>query len=125
MATVDERIAVLEAMVAELRTQLEKPPRRDSMSKTLTCPCCGGGSLIGIREIKEHTHGGLVPLAVGNQAGFWTSKPGAPLQALICRSCLLVEWHVKSIGNLVIDGENVIALDRPEEPAPPSDALYR
>lgn len=36
MATtsLEDRIAVLETLVAELRAQLEQPPRRDSMMKT-------------------------------------------------------------------------------------------
>jgi hypothetical protein len=121
----EDRIAVLEQLVTELRAHAERPPRRDSMSKTLTCPICGGGSILGVREIKEHTHGGLVPLAIGNRSGFWTSKTGAPLQAYICKSCLLVEWHLASIDNLVVDGENVIAFERQAEPSPPSLAPYR
>ena len=122
----EERIAVLEALVAELRAHVERPPRRDSMSKTLTCPICGGGSILGVREIKEHSHAGqLVPLAIGNQASFWSSKKGAPLQAYLCKSCLFVEWHVTSIDTLVVDGNNVVALERPVEAAPPPDAPYR
>jgi hypothetical protein len=126
MATLEERIAVLEAMVVELRTQLERPPRRDSMSKTLTCPCCGGGSVLHVREVKEHKDGGsLVPLAIGNRASFWTSAAGAPLQAYICKACRFVEWHVASIHNLEVDGETVREMTRPEEPAPAPDAPYR
>jgi hypothetical protein len=120
----DDRVAVLEQLVADLRAHLDRAPRRDSMSKTLTCPSCGGGSILGIKEVKEHTHGGLVPLALGNKAGFWSSKPGAPLQAYICRACLLVEWHISSIENLTPDGDNVVDLTRPEEPLP-QGAPYR
>jgi hypothetical protein len=123
--TLEDRVAVLEQLVTELRAELAHQPRRDSMSKTFTCPCCGHGSILGIREIREHTHGGLVPLAVGNKAGFWSSKPGAPLQAYICKACRYVEWHVASIENLVVDGENVLELKRPEEPPAPQDAPYR
>lgn len=125
MASVEDRIAVLEALVGELRAQLERPPRRDSMSKTLTCPCCGGGSFIGLREIKEHTHGGLVPLAIGNKATFWTSKQGAPLQAYICKACKLVEFHVALIEQLVPDGKMIIEIERPADPDPAPDAPYR
>ena len=125
MATLEERVAVLETMVQELRAQLEKPPRRDSLAKTYTCPCCGGGRILGVRKIEEHTHGGLVPLAIGNRATFWSSKPGAPLQAYICMACRYVEWHVASIDNLVVDTTNVVELVRPEEPEPEGDAPYR
>jgi len=118
MATTDDRIAALEAMVADLRAQLERRPRRDSMSKTLTCPCCGGGALLGIRRIDERVDSGLVPLAIGNRPGFWSSKSGAPLQAYICRSCRLVEWHVASLDALEPDGEIIIEIDRPVEGAP-------
>ena len=121
----EDRIAVLEQLVADLRTQLARPPRRDSMSKTLTCPICGGGSILGVREIKEQTYGGLVPLAIGNRSGFLRSKPGAPLQAFVCKSCMFVEWHVASIDNLVVDGEDVVAFERPVEEPPPPDAPYR
>lgn len=120
----EDRVAVLEQLVADLRAQLERAPRRDSMSKTLTCPACGGGSFLNVRDIKEHTHGGLVTMAIGNQSGFFVSKKGAPLQAMICRSCLLVEWHVASIESLAVDGDKVVEVTRPEEPKP-HDAPYR
>lgn len=118
MSTVDDRIAALEAMVADLRAQLESPPRRDSMSKTLTCPCCGGGALLGVRWIQERTDRGLVPLAIGNKPGFWGSKTGAPLQAYVCRSCRFVEWHVASLEELAPDGESIFEINRPAEDVP-------
>src|SRR5512143_1817649 len=106
MATTDDRIAALEAMVADLRAELAKPRRLESMSKTLTCPACGGGHIIGVREVKEFTHGGLIPLALGNRATFWKSGLGDPLQAYVCTACRLVEWHVASLERLQPDGEN-------------------
>ena len=126
MATLEERIAVLEAMVQELRAQLEKPPRRDSLAKTYTCPCCGSGSFLGVREIGEYAHSQMVPMSLGNQGvGFWGPKLGDPLQAFVCKSCRYVEWRLARLEKLVADGKNVIELERPVEPPPEGDAPYR
>jgi hypothetical protein len=124
MTPVEDRIAALEATVADLRAQLEGPRRRDSMRNTLTCPCCGGGRIIGVAEILESKQGGLVPLAIGNEPGFWRAKRGVPLQAYICRSCLYVEWHIASLEQLVPDGKTIIEMNRPDEQSP-HDTPYR
>lgn len=124
MATTDERIASLEVIIAELRAQLDRPPRRDSMRQTLTCPCCGGGRILGVKQVKEYTHGGLTPLALGNKTTWFADGSGDPLQAYVCRGCRYVEWHVASLDKLVPDGENVIEMVRPEQPLP-QDAPYR
>src|SRR3954471_19085592 len=107
-SSVEDRIAVLEALVADLRANAERPPRRDSMGKTLTCPACGGGSLLGVRVIKEYTHGGLTTFAIGNKETFWSTEHGAPLQAYVCKACWLVEFHVTSLHALVPDGKMII-----------------
>ena len=125
MPTSDERIAALESRLDELTTQLARFLRRDSMSQTLTCPCCGGGAILGVREINESTQGGLVPLALGRAPGFWRATPGDILQAYVCKGCRFVEWHVAGLDHLVPDGKTVIELNRPVETTPAGDAPYR
>ena len=125
MATAEERIAVLEAMVQELRAQLERPPRRDSMSQTLTCPCCGGGTILRVSEVMESKEARLVPFALGRAPGFWRASRGDKLQVFVCKECRFVEWHVEGIDHLVPNGTSVIELNRPADAAPPPDAPYR
>jgi len=121
----EDRIAVLETLVAELRAQLERPRRRDSMKQTYTCPCCGGGSFLGIRQIGEYSHSSMVPLSLGNKGvGFFGPKLGDPLQAYVCKGCRFVEWHVASLEHLTPDGENILEFRRPTE-STPNDAPYR
>jgi hypothetical protein len=121
----DDRVAVLEQLVADLRAQLDRTPRRDSMMKTFTCPCCGGGSFLGLKVVHEYAYNGPVPLSLGNQGMGWRGpKLGDPLQAYVCKQCRFVEWHVATFDKLVADGENIIEFERPEEPTPPG-APYR
>jgi len=123
MATpLEDRIAVLEHLVAELRAQLERPPRRDSLMKTFTCPCCGGGSFFALRQIDEYTDSGMVPLSLGNQGIGWRGpKLGDPLQALVCKNCRFVEWHVASLDHLKPNGDTIVEVTRPDYTSPSGD----
>lgn len=120
MATTDDRIAALEVMVAELRAQLAKPPRLESMSKTLTCPACGGGHILGVKQVNDSNGMGLVPLALGTKSKWTGPEIGDPLQAYVCVACRLVEWHVASLEHLKPDGNTILEFVRPTEVVPES-----
>jgi hypothetical protein len=124
--TLEERISVLETLVAELRAELQRPHRRDSIAKTRTCPCCGSGESLGVCDVKESGHDGLVPFAIGKERrSFFQLEPGAPLQAYVCKQCRYVEWQVVSTERLVPDNATIFELKRPDAEAAPSDAPYR
>jgi hypothetical protein len=123
MATpLEDRIAVLEQLVADLRAELARPPRRDSMKQTFTCPCCGGGAFFGIKQVDEYTDSGMVPLSLGNRGIGWRgAKLGDPLQAYVCKNCHFVEWHVASFEHLKPDGEKILEFTRPDDATPSRD----
>ena len=121
--TTDERIAGLEATIDDLRAEVKRLARRESMDRTLTCPACGGGKIIGVKQIFDETSHSLIPLRLIRHADPENAH-AAILQAYVCTNCCLVEWRVHSPEGLIPDGKNVLEFDRGAE-APPKDATYR
>jgi hypothetical protein len=121
------RIAVLEAMVAELRDQLARllaTPRR-AMRETYRCSACSGTKILHFARIKDMAHNGMVDLALQKQySTWWGMKLSAgALEAFVCRNCRLVEWHAISLDDVQADGQEVIeldgsALEQPMDPSP-------
>jgi hypothetical protein len=124
--TTDERIAALEAKIDVLQATIAKLGQRDSMHKTLTCPACGNGRVLAVKQINEQSGGDTgAPLTLGSYRRWFDGPEGDPLYAYVCTACRLVEWHVYSLVHLAPDGETVRELWRPAEGAAPSNAPYR
>jgi hypothetical protein len=124
MQTAEERIAALEATIDELRAELKRVARRESMDRTLTCPACGGGKIVGVKMLFDESGSSLSPLRVIRRAGDWRKDAANVLQAYVCKQCCLVEWRVHGNEGLVADGEYVIDLVRADDAAP-KDTTYR
>lgn len=120
------RITALEAIVADLQGELDRlrTPRR-AMRETYRCPSCGGTRILHFAHVKDMAHNGMVDLSLQKEySNFWGMKHSAgALEAFVCRSCRIVEWHAISLDEVVADGEEVIELDgavahRPIDPTP-------
>ncbi|MFT3695877.1 MAG: hypothetical protein QM831_22265 [Kofleriaceae bacterium] len=123
--TLDERIAILESTVVELRRQLDAATTgRTSMARTHRCGVCGGGHLLHVRRMQEQAHSGIENMALQLEHGFVFNHQHGLLEAWVCRSCCFVEWYAVSLNDVDIDGHNVVAVDAPNE-APPVDGAYR
>jgi hypothetical protein len=123
MATTDERIAALEATIDELRTEVKRLARRDSMERTRTCTSCGGGKIVGVKMIFDEARQDLQPLRLIRRHNDWQKDASNVLQAFVCTDCCLVEWRVHAANGLVPDGEYVVELFRDDAKA--KDAPYR
>jgi hypothetical protein len=126
--TTDERIAALEARVDELSSRIDRLGR-DSMHKTLTCPACGCGTILFLRQVREFvkTDGEVgthvtVPLALGSRSDLGM---GDQVFAYVCRDCRLVELHTQTLDRLLMDRENVDILNRAADVSATPDAPYR
>jgi hypothetical protein len=122
----DQRIAVLEAALAEVRLELHRlrePRRTGSMHQTHQCPVCGGTRLLHFRKIQEMTHGGMVDLSLQKEFSTWwgIKHAAGALEAYACRNCRLIEWHAVSLDAVKADGNAVVEIEsgeRPMDPAP-------
>jgi hypothetical protein len=112
-------IEMLEAVVLELRRQIEQDkPRFGSMRDTQRCPACGGGALIHFRRIEEATQpygNNHIEFGLGRRISWNNTKARAPLEAFACRACGLVEWHALNVDDVTAD-ETIVFI----EPAPGS-----
>jgi hypothetical protein len=121
--SVEARIAALEAQVTELsrlvseqRDELDERRIRHSMARTLTCPACGGGSIIVVKQVKDFAHAEFIPLSLNPRASMWKGiVPGDPLHVYVCKECRLVEWRVDSLDHLEPDGVTIVELQRPDD----------
>lgn len=131
--TIAEQIAALEAKVAELthlvaeqQDALTERRIRHSMARTLTCPACGGGSILLVKDVKDFADEEFIPLSLNPSASIWKGiEPGDPLHVYVCKACRLVEWRVDSLEHLVPDGEAIVELQRPDDDDAPSNEPYR
>jgi hypothetical protein len=132
--SVEARLAVLEAQVAELtrvvaeqRAELDERQIWHSMARTLTCPACGGGSIILVKQVKDFAHADFIPLSLNPRTSMWKGiTPGDPLHVYVCKVCRLVAWRADSTEHLVPDNVNIVALERPDDKDDePSDEPYR
>jgi hypothetical protein len=121
--TTDERIAALEVTIDELRAEIKRLALRNSMERTLTCPACGGGRIIGVKQVFGYTSEMAYALRL-IASDDWKKSGGNILQAYVCKNCCLIEWRTHTADGLVADGKLVIEFDRATE-APPKDATYR
>jgi hypothetical protein len=107
-----DRIAALEATVAELRALLDaaRPRHRDSMRRTLCCPACGERAILHVPNVHERSHAGAaVAFRLGIYRSFWGAMGGVKVDAYVCEACRLVEWY--TVEPLVVDGEHVKRLE--------------
>jgi hypothetical protein len=123
MPSLEEQLAAQQMIIDELRAQVERLSRRESMHGTLTCPSCGCGRIFKITSINEYSGQGIAPLSLGTSRT-WAMIDGDPLHAYVCTYCHLVEWHVSSLEHIVPDGGHVQLLERPPS-ASESASPYR
>lgn len=127
--SIEERIAALEARVAELtrkvaeqRDVLDERQIWHSMARTLTCPACRGGSILVVKQVKDFADTEFIPLSLNPSSSIWNGvMPGDPLHVYVCKNCRLVEWRVDSLDHLVPDGETIVELQRPDDAVPKAE----
>jgi hypothetical protein len=119
--TDSDRIIQLTAAVAELQDEVARLRARRTMRQSHSCPACGGTRVIHFKQVKEMAHNSMVELALQkSHSVFWGLRhTAAALEAFVCPTCLLVEWHVISLDGVEIDGTEVVELDGAAA-APPS-----
>ena len=127
LAALEAQVAELSRVVAEQRAELDERRIWHSMGRTLTCPACGGGSIIVVKQVKEFAHMEFIPLSLNPRTSMWKGLvPGDPLHVYVCKSCRLVEWRVDSLEHLEPDGDLIVSLERPnEDDDAASDEPYR
>jgi len=116
------RIARLEATVGELRHQLTfaNPAGFRAMRDSRRCPACDSGSLLHIRRIEDAMR---QPLALHHMATWAGAATHAPLEAFVCRTCRLVEWHAIELVGVEPDGDTVVEIEPEDDP--PTEGPYR
>ncbi|MBA3842546.1 MAG: hypothetical protein H0X39_07985, partial [Actinobacteria bacterium] len=92
--------------------RLRTTPRR-GMRETYRCSACGGTKILHFAHIKDMAHDGMVDLALQKEVSMWSGlkHSAGALEAYVCRSCRLVEWHAISLVGVTTDGTEVIELD--------------
>ena len=116
------RINRLEATVAELRHQLAyaNPSGFRAMRDSRRCPACDSGSLLHIRRLEEAMR---QPLALYHAYTWAGASTHAPLEAFVCRTCRLVEWHAIELVGVEPDGDTVVEIEPEDDP--PTEGPYR
>jgi hypothetical protein len=111
---IDPEVAVqlesLAAMITELRAELERVrlPKRFTMRETGRCPSCRGNRLLHIPEVMETAGSGPVAFAIAHReynsvTAWYSHERFGHLEAYVCRSCRLVEWHVRDPEGIPVD----------------------
>jgi hypothetical protein len=95
-----------------------------AMRDARQCPACGGRALFHVRRLREASHDGRLDLlGLSHEERWLGNTTRAPLEAMACRTCHLVELHAVNFDGLVADGDRVVALD--PEPEPPTGGPFR
>ena len=124
MSSDADRLAALEATVAELRAEVARlrATTLHSMHLTHRCPACGTSALLHFRKV---VHLG-VPVALQKKRrtmlGF--EIVAGNVQAYACPTCGLVELRASELEEAELD-EVVEAVAAPAEPEPPAEGPYR
>jgi hypothetical protein len=119
-----ERLARLEARVAELGVELQaaRDGRYRAMRDSRRCPACGIGDLVHVKRMQQASHVAVVDFAIRHVWNWTGPTMHGPMEAFVCRGCGLVEIHVTDFKD-VVDNKNVVAIA--PEPPPPSDGPFR
>jgi hypothetical protein len=122
-----ERIAKLEAMndhllqrVVELGIEVQRTRTGGfrSMRDSKRCPACGEGSLVHVRHAQSPTASGVAEKGLTYSWSRWSgaTKVYGTMEALACRACGLVEYHVIDWAGIHADGEQIVAIVPDGEP---------
>ncbi len=84
--------------------------RPASMRAEVRCPACGCRKILHVTEVLDGSGTGRERLALA-QPSAWSARRVGELEAFVCTSCRLVEWYVKDLAGVVVDGERVRLLD--------------
>lgn len=77
--------------------------------------------MLNITILADMTSGvSSVPLSLVKEHPLFGTKHLGPLEAFVCRSCMLVELHASDLDGIAPDGKTVIEHEAPAEPAPES-----
>lgn len=121
----DEVVAALRAELAAARAELAELKREVlgarervelTMKAQLRCPGCGCRKILHATEILDRADmREKLSLA---QPSIWSSRRVGVFEAFVCTRCGLVEWYVKDLAGLEVDGKKFQLLDGGEEAAP-------
>jgi hypothetical protein len=123
------RVAQLEDAHAALASELDRlralltAPERSSMRDARRCRACGGRTILhvpGTTQVGEVT---TTPFGLSYYLAFTGWRVTGAMETFACRTCGIVEFHVKSPDDVKPDGNLVRAID--PEPEPPRDGPFR
>jgi len=122
-----KRIDALEITLAKLGAEQERVRAEIcaargrvnlSMRRQIQCPACGCTTIVHATEVLDRSDGTRYPLALAKPS-IWRSRTVGHLEAYICSDCALVEWYVKDLDEVEIDGDKFRLLQG-KPPAPPT-----
>ena len=124
MATLDERVAALEATIADLQAELAAVSKRhtDTMARAFRCPACGCRRIVHFNRVTELGITGVQPFTLWHER-FDKLAHADGVEAFVCRDCRLIEWHVLGFDGVEINGRDVIEIDSSDPDA--STTPYR
>lgn len=106
----DERIAALEAAVAELRRQVDAMRTGRTMRQTHRCPACGCGRVLHFPTVADENGPQPATLSLQKVQHFFSRDRTGALEAFVCQRCLLVEWHAVTLEDVIVNGRDVVEL---------------
>ena len=122
VAQLEEAHAALAHELDELRAQLTAP-RRSSMRDARRCRACGGQAFLHVPNTTQIGHPITVPFGLAYDLRFSGWRVTGAMETIVCRTCGIVELHVKTPSDVEPDGDLVRAID--PEPEPPHDGPFR
>ncbi|MBW2526279.1 MAG: hypothetical protein JRI23_19010 [Deltaproteobacteria bacterium] len=118
-AELSSLVARLEREVAELRAELAelRSRREGSMAADRRCPVCGHRTILHATEVLDRSEAGRSKLAL-QQPSIWRAKGAGEFEVFVCTGCGRVEWRVKDLDSVAIDGDKYRLLEPDDDQGP-------